>query len=165
MRGWTRIAIAGALPALLLLTAPGASAARTRTERARAEFPRAAAGAPLGRIAVTRWPASGRRAERVRIVLRLSRLDVGATYSLWGDDPVDELIRLEMFAPYRVTAARRNLTLKYDTRKGPLPFDATFDDLAGRVLQVRDASGTVVVGGGFPSLVRPESPRDGGAGR
>jgi len=140
---------AGVVGAAIVCVVATESAAAARSSTVRAEFPRGATGGPRGKIQVTLWKATAKRPERVRILLRFSRLEVGTTYSLWGDDPLDPLVRFGLFEPFRVTPRRRTLTLRYDTRDGALPFDATLTELAGKSLQLRDETGTVLVAGSF----------------
>lgn len=135
--------------ASVVFGADAESAAAARSSTVRAEFPRGATGGPRGKIQVTHWKETAKRPERVRIVLQFTRLDPGTTYSLWGDDPHDPLVRFGLFAPFRVTPRRRAMTLRYDTRDGALPFDATLAELVGKSLQLRDESGTVLVAGSF----------------
>jgi len=147
------IAAALGTAALLAVESPSADAAARRAERVKKDFPRGGPTEPAGRIEITRWPATKTRAERSRLVLRLKRLSVGQTYTLWADDPGEALLRFHGFAPYQVTPLRRKTTvLKYETGKAAFPFDASLEELGGQMLQVRDAAGNVVLAGSFPSF-------------
>jgi hypothetical protein len=110
------------------------------------------------------FPVVGKRAERSWLRFKLRRLDAGATYTLWADDPsTDDLdpLTTEDAALVQVTTVEPlvangdgALNLMLDTKHGAtLPFGATLAGLAGKPLEVRDAAGTtVLLVGTLPTL-------------
>ncbi|MCE9635336.1 MAG: hypothetical protein K8T90_06470 [Planctomycetes bacterium] len=107
-----------------------------------------------GRIKVQRQEATKKLPERETLEVSLSRLVKGGTYSLWADDPTDGSESLVRIPPYDfVPKGNRTAVLRFGgTSPQSLPFGATLADLAARRVQVRDASGHVVVVGPVPAI-------------
>lgn len=114
-----------------------------------------------GKLDVKHFPAVGKRAERSWFRIAVRRLDAGATYTLWMDDPsTAEDATLVLVADLAlVTNEDGNAHLRLDTKKGDaMPFGAPVDTLAGMALEVRagaDGSGGTVLTANVPETTPP----------
>jgi hypothetical protein len=108
-----------------------------------------------GRIDVKYFPLNGDRAERSWIRLRTRRLEGGATYTLWMDDPSTDLDPTVVQVPdVSITMRPRGqVNFRIDTAEGgTLPFGSTLALLAGNAVELRDVNGVAVLTGVFPTL-------------
>ena len=95
-----------------------------------------------------------------KLKIKLEGLEGDSDYSLWGIEPAT--LTLTQFGTV-TTKKDGKAEFSVDTHHGDsLPFGASLEDLAGTTLEVRDASGAVVLHGTFPSptgdVVAPPPP-------
>lgn len=91
------------------------------------------------------------------LALATERLVAGSTYELWADDPTtganDGSDVLTHLPPYGLKAPKNGkLSVRFDSRSGGLPFEATLAQLGAQRFQVRTAAGAVVLSGRFPRI-------------
>ena len=110
----------------------------------------------VGKIDVKRFPKVGRREQREWLRVKASGLDAAATYTVWMDDPATVETDLAEVPDSTLGVETKDSgdvwTLRFDTKKNALPFSQALVDLAGDVIEIRNADGTAVLTGVVPEI-------------
>jgi len=105
----------------------------------------------VGRLDEEVHPATPGRAEFSRLTIEVRGLAASTPYLLLADDPATPDTATSLFATV-TTDAKGRARVTIDTNKGgALPFGASLADLAGHVVEVRDANDVLVLAGTFPT--------------
>lgn len=142
-----RMTIRRAAPAVLALTVAGLIGPAEAGGRAGAEvFAPATAEAQASARLVVRVSNRRQRAALQTFTVRARHLAADTTYRLFLDDPntADDPTPIEVATG--TTNRRGRLSFRFGKRRAPLPFGATAAELAGGRIELRDESGSVVLG-------------------
>jgi hypothetical protein len=108
-----------------------------------------------GKLDVKYFPPVGKRAERSWLRVHVRKVEAGATYTLWMDDPATaEDFTLVQVADVTLVADDEGAAnLRLDTKKGStLPHGATLATLGGMALEIRDVGRVAVLTGTMPAV-------------